>query len=183
MHKRILNLLAVHGQNRATDSLAAFSLPFLVRYRFGVIILIHKVNRFQSNLIEQHLRCKDTNLRICFNFSIAPNLFRIELSRFGTFRVGQTFCSVFMGGAFANVLRLMPHSMPRPPRIHQEHYGHITEGLPDDVQRSGWILLAYCWLSTHIHELIQTLKPNVVREHAALVVGLRALVCKAEWAE
>lgn len=72
--------------------------------------------------------------------------------------------------------------MPRPPRIQfpganyhivtrgygrrklfhdQAHYERFTHGLRDEVQRSGWIVLAYCWMPNHIHVLIQTPEPNL----------------------
>ncbi len=74
--------------------------------------------------------------------------------------------------------------MPRPPRIQfaganyhivtrgdgrrklfqdTGHYERFTEGLEDEVQRSGWIVLAYCWMPNHIHALIQTPEPNLAR--------------------
>ena len=72
--------------------------------------------------------------------------------------------------------------MPRPPRIQfpganyhivtrgdgrrklfhdQGHYHRFTRGLEEEVQRSGWIVLAYCWMPNHIHALIQTPEPNL----------------------
>ena len=74
--------------------------------------------------------------------------------------------------------------MPRPPRIQfpganyhivtrgdgrrplfhdRGHYERFTQGLQDEVQRSGWIVLAYCWMPNHIHALIQTPEPNLAR--------------------
>ena len=74
--------------------------------------------------------------------------------------------------------------MPRPPRIQfaganyhivtrgdgrrklfhdTGHYQRFTKGLEDEVQRSGWIVLAYCWMPNHIHALIQTPEPNLAR--------------------
>jgi len=74
--------------------------------------------------------------------------------------------------------------MPRPPRIQfpganyhivtrgdgrrklfhdSRHYERFTDGLRDEVQRSGWIVLAYCWMPNHIHALIQTPEPNLAR--------------------
>jgi putative transposase len=74
--------------------------------------------------------------------------------------------------------------MPRPPRIQfaganyhivtrgdgrrrlfhdRRHYERFTQGLEDEVQRSGWIVLAYCWMPNHIHALIQTPEPNLAR--------------------
>jgi REP element-mobilizing transposase RayT len=74
--------------------------------------------------------------------------------------------------------------MPRPPRIQfaganyhivtrgdgrrklfhdPGHYERFTKGLSDEVQRSGWIVLAYCWMPNHIHALIQTPEPNLAR--------------------
>jgi putative transposase len=74
--------------------------------------------------------------------------------------------------------------MPRPPRIQfaganyhivtrgdgrrplfhdAGHYERFTKGLQDEVQRSGWIVLAYCWMPNHIHALIQTHQPNLAR--------------------
>ncbi len=74
--------------------------------------------------------------------------------------------------------------MPRPPRIQfpganyhvvtrgdgrrklfhdQGHYDRFTQGLHDEVQRSGWVVLAYCWMPNYIHALIQTPEPNLAR--------------------
>jgi putative transposase len=74
--------------------------------------------------------------------------------------------------------------MPRPPRIQfaganyhivtrgdgrrklfhdTGHYERFTKGLEDEVQRCGWIVLAYCWMPNHIHALIQTPEPNLAR--------------------
>ena len=41
------------------------------------------------------------------------------------------------------------------------HYERFTKGLEDEVQRSGWIALAYCWMPNHVHALIQTPEPNL----------------------
>ncbi len=43
------------------------------------------------------------------------------------------------------------------------HYQRFTQGLQDEVQRSGWIVLAFCWMPNHIHALIQTPEPNLAR--------------------
>ena len=72
--------------------------------------------------------------------------------------------------------------MPRPPRIQfadanyhivtrgdgrrplfhdTGHYERFTEGLRQEVERSGWIVLAFCWMPNHIHALIQTPEPNL----------------------
>jgi REP element-mobilizing transposase RayT len=72
--------------------------------------------------------------------------------------------------------------MPRPPRIEfpgaiyhivtrgnarqrlfhdQGHYERFTQGLIDEVDRSGWIVIAYCWMPNHIHALIKTPMPNL----------------------
>ncbi len=72
--------------------------------------------------------------------------------------------------------------MPRPPRIQfaganyhivtrgdgrrplfhdAGHYERFTKGLQDEVQRCGWIVLAYCWMPNHIHALIETPEPNL----------------------
>ena len=74
--------------------------------------------------------------------------------------------------------------MPRPPRIQfaganyhivtrgdgrrklfhdTRHYERFTKGLEDEVQRSGGIVLAYCWMPNHVHALIQTPEPNLAR--------------------
>jgi len=46
----------------------------------------------------------------------------------------------------------------RRPMFHDNgHYERFTKGLQDEVQRSGWIVLAYCWMPNHIHCLLQTL--------------------------
>ena len=75
-------------------------------------------------------------------------------------------------------------TMPRPPRIQFPganyhvvtrgdgrrrlfhdlgHYERFTRGLQEEVQRSGWIVLAYCWMPNHMHALIQTPEPNLAR--------------------
>ena len=41
------------------------------------------------------------------------------------------------------------------------HYERFTKGLHDEVQRSGWVVLAYCWMPNHIHALVQTPQPNL----------------------
>ena len=28
----------------------------------------------------------------------------------------------------------------------EDHYGRLTRGLADEVKRSGWIVLAFCWI-------------------------------------
>ena len=47
-------------------------------------------------------------------------------------------------------------AVPRPGTLRA-----LPNGLHDEVQRSGWIVLAYCWLPNHIHALIQTPEPNL----------------------
>jgi putative transposase len=72
--------------------------------------------------------------------------------------------------------------MPRPPRVqfpgaichivtrgdgrralfHDDgHYARFTQGLADEVQRSRWQVIAYCWLPNHIHLLLRTPEPNL----------------------
>jgi REP element-mobilizing transposase RayT len=72
--------------------------------------------------------------------------------------------------------------MPRPPRLqfpgaiyhivtrgdgrravfHDDgHYARITKGLADEVQRSAWDVIAYCWMPNHIHLLLRTPEPNL----------------------
>jgi len=67
--------------------------------------------------------------------------------------------------------------MPRPPRVqfpgaiyhvitrgnarrrifHDDgHYQRFTRGLAEEVQRSGWEVIAYCWMPNHIHLLLRT---------------------------
>ena len=39
--------------------------------------------------------------------------------------------------------------------FHDEgHYTRFTQGLSDEVVRSGWIVLAFCWMPNHVHALI-----------------------------
>ncbi|MGB7328963.1 MAG: transposase [Rubripirellula sp.] len=45
----------------------------------------------------------------------------------------------------------------------QAHYERFTQGLVDEVDRSGWLVVAYCWMPNHIHALIKTPKPNLAR--------------------
>ena len=72
--------------------------------------------------------------------------------------------------------------MPRPPRVqfegaiyhivtrgdgrralfHDEgHYVRLTDGLADEVQRSAWEVIAYCWMPNYIHVLLRTPEPNL----------------------
>ena len=37
----------------------------------------------------------------------------------------------------------------------------FTKGLADEVQRSGWEVMAYCWMPNHIHVLLRTPEPNL----------------------
>ncbi len=74
--------------------------------------------------------------------------------------------------------------MPRPPRLqypdaidhlvtrgvrrrtllHDDgHYKRFTQGLSDEVSRSGWIVLAFCWMPNHVHAMIKTPEPNLYR--------------------
>ena len=41
------------------------------------------------------------------------------------------------------------------------HYQRFTEGLEAEVLRSGWQVIAYCWMPNHIHALIKTPEPNL----------------------
>ena len=43
------------------------------------------------------------------------------------------------------------------------HYERFTQGLADQVDRCGWIVVAYCWMPNHIHALIKTPEPNLCR--------------------
>lgn len=43
------------------------------------------------------------------------------------------------------------------------HYERFTRGLAEEVDRSGWIVIAYCWMPNHIHALIKTPQPNLCR--------------------
>ena len=43
------------------------------------------------------------------------------------------------------------------------HYERFTRGLAEEVDRSGWIVIAFCWMPNHIHALIKTLEPNLCR--------------------
>ncbi|HMP78096.1 MAG TPA: transposase [Pirellulaceae bacterium] len=46
--------------------------------------------------------------------------------------------------------------------FHDEgHYQRFTEGLQAEVLRSGWQVIAYCWMPNHIHALIKTPEPNL----------------------
>ena len=35
--------------------------------------------------------------------------------------------------------------------------------MAEEVDRSGWIVIAYCWMPNHIHALIKTPQPNLCR--------------------
>jgi len=41
------------------------------------------------------------------------------------------------------------------------HYQRFTEALEAEVLRSGWQVIAYCWMPNHIHALIKTPEPNL----------------------
>ena len=43
----------------------------------------------------------------------------------------------------------------------ESHYARATEGLVEEVQRSAWEVLAYCWMPNHIHLLVRTPEPNL----------------------
>ena len=43
------------------------------------------------------------------------------------------------------------------------HYQPFTRGLAEEVDRSGWIVIAYCWMPNHIRALIKTSQPNLYR--------------------
>ncbi len=43
------------------------------------------------------------------------------------------------------------------------HYERFTEGLIDEVDRSGWIVVAFCWMPNHVHALVKTPQPNLCR--------------------
>jgi REP element-mobilizing transposase RayT len=46
--------------------------------------------------------------------------------------------------------------------FHDEgHYDRLTGGLADEVTRSGWQVIAYCWMPNHIHVLLRTPRPNL----------------------
>ena len=41
------------------------------------------------------------------------------------------------------------------------HYERFTQGLIDEVDRSSWVVIAFCWMPNHIHALIQTPHANL----------------------
>ena len=43
------------------------------------------------------------------------------------------------------------------------HDQRFTRGLAEEVDRSRWIVIAYCWMPNHIHALIKTPQPNLSR--------------------
>ncbi len=43
------------------------------------------------------------------------------------------------------------------------HYERFTDGLIDEVDRSGWVVVAFCWMPNHVHALIKTPHPNLCR--------------------
>jgi putative transposase len=52
----------------------------------------------------------------------------------------------------------------RRPIFHDDgHYDRLTRGLKEEVTRSGWKVLSYCWMPNHIHLLVQTPEPNLAR--------------------
>ena len=43
------------------------------------------------------------------------------------------------------------------------HYERFTRGLAEEVDRIGWIVIAYCWMPNRIHALLKTPQPNLCR--------------------
>lgn len=43
----------------------------------------------------------------------------------------------------------------------EDHYARFTGGLRDEVRRSAWQVLAFCWMPNHIHLLLTTPEPNL----------------------
>ena len=43
----------------------------------------------------------------------------------------------------------------------EDHYDRLTKGLADEVNRSRWEVLAFCWMPNHIHLLLTTPEPNL----------------------
>ncbi|WP_197171843.1 transposase [Novipirellula aureliae] len=43
------------------------------------------------------------------------------------------------------------------------HYERFTQGLSDEVDRSSWLVIAFCWMPNHIHALIRTPRPNLCK--------------------
>ena len=43
----------------------------------------------------------------------------------------------------------------------EDHYDRLTKGLADEVNRSRWQVLAFCWMPNHIHLLLTTPEPNL----------------------
>ena len=41
------------------------------------------------------------------------------------------------------------------------HYERLTKGLADEVLRSGWVVVAFCWMPNHLHLLLKTPQPNL----------------------
>lgn len=48
-------------------------------------------------------------------------------------------------------------------QLNDGHYQRFTRGLVEEVDRSGWIVIAYCWMPNHIHALFKTPQPNLSR--------------------
>ena len=44
------------------------------------------------------------------------------------------------------------------------HYERFTRGLKDEVTRSGWKVLSYCWVPNHIHLLVHAKRSLTPRE-------------------
>lgn len=55
------------------------------------------------------------------------------------------------------------------------HYQRLSQGLADEVQRSGWQVLACCWMRNHLHVLLRTPRGQSLPRHAALVERLRGV--------
>jgi REP element-mobilizing transposase RayT len=82
------------------------------------------------------------------------------LMKFETFVMARQLRIQFPGAIYHIVTR----GDGRRQIFHDEgHYERLTTGLKDEVTRSGWVVLAYCWMPNHIHLLVQTPEPNLAR--------------------
>jgi len=68
------------------------------------------------------------------------------------------------------IYHLVTHGDGRRASFHDDgYYSRSTQGLIDEVFRSGWIVLAFCWMPNHIHVLIKTPEPNLCRVRGSCV--------------
>ena len=62
----------------------------------------------------------------------------------------------------------------------RDSYQRFTEGLEAEVLRSGWQVIAFCWMPNHIHALLKTPEPNLANGMQHWLSGYANLIKKAK---